>query len=230
MNAQLRNVFIALTLMIASAVTAWAIAPTHRIAIDNPINIEATIPKQFGEWHEESNTFAGVINPQQTELLNKLYSQTVSRTYINRQTGVRVMLSIAYGEDQRDGMQMHYPEVCYPAQGFQLLSSRIGELATARGVIPVRRIETVLDQRRYEPVTYWTMIGERAVLGGIRKKLAEMRYGLRGQIADGLLFRVSTINRNSQEAFATQEQFVGELIQALPPASLKRLTGLGVAA
>ena len=39
--------------------------------------------------------------------------------------GRQIMLSIAYGEDQRDGMKLHYPEVCYPAQGFQSRSFQI---------------------------------------------------------------------------------------------------------
>lgn len=229
MNASLRHALVALVLMLAAAGFAWAITPTHRIAQERPINIEAAIPKQFGDWHMDTTPRGGVVNPQQTELLNKLYSQMLSRVYINVRTGEHIMLSVAYGEDQRDGMQMHYPEVCYPAQGFQVLSNRVGQISTPAGAIPVRRLETVLNRERYEPVTYWTMIGETAVLGGMKKKFAEMEYGLRGQIVDGLLFRVSSIDRDSAQAFQGQEAFIGQLIGALAPADLKRLAGLPAA-
>ena len=220
-----RRAITAALIMALAAALAWFLTPTQRLADENPIQLESMIPTAFGDWVVDINAHAGVVNPQQTELINRLYSQTLSRTYINSKTGARVMLSIAYGEDQRDSMQVHYPEVCYPAQGFEVRSKRVGELVSASGSIPVRRLETALNNSRFEPVTYWTMLGDQAQLGGIKKKLAEMRYGLRGQIVDGLLFRVSSINRDSDAAFRSQEVFVGDLLASLPAASRHRLTG-----
>ncbi|MCP2821205.1 EpsI family protein, partial [Salmonella enterica subsp. enterica serovar Typhimurium] len=80
--------------------------------------------------------------------------------------------------------------------GFQVTSNRKGTLDTGLGLIPVRRLETHLSQNRFEPITYWTTIGSQALIGGATKKLAEMRYGLKGEIPDGLLFRISSIDRN----------------------------------
>ena len=34
------------------------------------------------------------------------------------------MLSIAYGKNQSDALQLHKPEICYPAQGFTLLAKQ----------------------------------------------------------------------------------------------------------
>jgi EpsI family protein len=135
-------------------------------------------------------------------------------------------LSIAYGEDQRDSNQLHYPEVCYPAQGFQVTSNRRGVLQTAQGDIPVKRLESQMAQQRFEPITYWTTVGEHAVTGGVRKKLAEMEYGLKGRIPDGLLFRVSSIDRDSDGAFKKQEKFIAELLASLDVASKRRIAGL----
>jgi EpsI family protein len=39
--------------------------------------------------------------------------------YVNA-SGYRIMLSLAYGSDQRGALQAHKPEVRYPAQGFTL--------------------------------------------------------------------------------------------------------------
>ena len=33
---------------------------------------------------------------------------------------------MAYGDDQRGGLQAHRPEVCYPAQGFKVTSQADG--------------------------------------------------------------------------------------------------------
>lgn len=226
MKKPLISALVAAVMMASAAAVATVMTPTKRIVDVLPkLNLEAAIPEQFGDWKLDTRAMGGVVNPQQTELLNQLYSQILTRTYYNAH-GYRVMLSIAYGEDQRDGNQLHYPEVCYPAQGFQVTSNRKGFIETSRGKIPVRRLESNLSQNRFEPITYWTTIGSQALTGGATKKIAEMRYGLKGEIPDGLLFRISSIDRDSDAAFAIQERFVNQLIPAIPNEVRPRIAGL----
>jgi len=225
MSLILRNILL-LVLMLAAAGVAVAMRPTFKIADQGPkVDLESMIPQTFGEWHEEKQATTQIIDPLQKEMLEKLYTQTLSRTYLDAK-GNKVMLSIAYGEDQRDAVQLHYPEVCYPAQGFQILSNRKSVLDIRGQQIPVRLLETLLGQQRHEPLTYWTMIGNQPVFGGIDKKLAEMHFGLQRQIPDGLLFRVSSIDQNTEQAFAIQKQFVENLAEALEPATQLRVMGL----
>jgi len=225
MNHWLRN-FILLALMLAASGLAMALRPTQKISEEGPaVNLETMIPLTFGDWREEPQSSAHIVDPQQKEVIDRIYKQTLSRTYVNTK-GDRVMLSIAYGEDQRDSVQLHYPEVCYPAQGFEVISNRKGEMQFKNGTVPVRRLETNLGQQRREPVTYWTMIGNQAVLGGIDKKLAEMSFGLKGEIPDGLLFRVSSIDQDSEQAFALQKQFVEDLLNSIEPVVRYRISGL----
>lgn len=222
---QTRRAVLATLLMGGGAVAAWQLTPTRRMStLHGELDLEAQIPQRFGGWQLDRMAGGGVVNPQQEELLKQIYSQILSRTYVNSQ-GQRVMLSIAYGNDQRDGMQLHYPEVCYPAQGFQLRSNKKVELQVAGVQVPARRLETVLGSQRYEPVTYWTVIGETAVRGGVDKKLVEMRYGFSGLIPDGLLFRVSTIGRDTQVEFKVQQEFAAELLSVLPSSLRARLAG-----
>lgn len=226
LERQNRRAALATLLMGVSAVAAWKLTPTQRMAtLHGELQLEAQIPKQFADWQLDTDVVGGVVNPQQEELLKQLYSQILSRTYVNR-NGQRIMLSIAYGNDQRDGLQLHYPEICYPAQGFQLISNRKVDLHLGGLTIPARRLETVLGGQRYEPVTYWTVIGETAVRGGTDKKFAEMRYGFRDLIPDGLLFRVSSIDRDTAAAFALQDQFASALLTALPDVVRGRIAGV----
>lgn len=212
--------------MVVSAVIAKILTPTIYLSKTRPVlMLNTVIPVQFGDWKEEKNMVATVINPETAAVLKKIYSQTLSRTYVNS-SGQRIMLSIAYGGDQSDTVQIHYPEICYPAQGFMLVSNRTGVLHTAQGAIPVKRLETNLSNQRFEPITYWTTVGDQVVTGGVNKKLAEMRYALDGQIPDGLLFRVSSIDKNSDRAYALHESFVGVLEQTLDIPNRKRLMGL----
>ncbi len=212
--------------MLLASIGATVLTPTRYLSAHlPPVVLDKMVPVAFGEWREEINTQATVINPETAATLRRIYSQTLSRTYVNR-NGERVMLSIAYGGDQGDANQVHYPEVCYPAQGFQLTSSSTGQLSGPLGTIPVKRLETNLAQQRYEPVTYWTTVGDRAVVGGVSKKLAELNYGLHGEIPDGLLFRVSSIDRDSMRAYQLHDEFVQSLAQQLAPETRKRLMGL----
>lgn len=226
MQHTFRNIVMAVLMLLAAGV-AMAIHPTHRIADDGPaVVLENMIPLQFGEWKDEPQQTGHIINPQVKEKLDRIYTATLSRTYVNG-AGDRIMLSIAYGADQSDAKQLHYPEVCYPAQGFQLVSNQAGELKTDFGAIPVRRLYTVLGMRA-EPLTYWTTVGNKAVLGSKQTKLEQLSYGFRGQIPDGLLFRVSSITGDAEEGYAKQQAFVRALIAALSQQDRAKLAGLSL--
>jgi EpsI family protein len=221
-----RTGFAIAILMFAASVGAIVAKPGAKLANEQPaLSLEGMVPKQFGDWREEPQRFVQVVNPQTQELLDKLYSQVLTRTYVNA-GGYRILLSIAYGSDQRGAMQMHKPEVCYPAQGFVLEKNDAGSLVTALGEIPVRRLLTTLGPRR-EPVTYWFTIGDTAIRGKLEKRLADLRYGLTGRIPDGMLFRISSIDPDPAQAFRIQDQFVDQLLAAVSVDDRKRLSGLG---
>ena len=225
MVAKRTSIFLA-ALMCATAVASVAVRPDATAAQKGEsISLEAIVPKDFGNWHELEQPSAQVVNPQTRELLDKIYSQILTRTYVNAD-GYRIMLSLAYGDDQRGGLQAHRPEVCYPAQGFQLRDTKEGTLPTPYGTIDVRRLSTQLGTR-HEPVTYWLTVGDQAIANNFDKRIAQIRLGLTGQIPDGLLFRVSSIDDNSARAFELQQRFAADLISAVPPLARKQLSGLG---
>ena len=188
------------------------------------ISLEAVVPKGFGDWTELTGQGVQVVNPQTKELLDKLYSQILTRSYVNKQ-GYRIMLSMAYGDDQRGGLQAHRPEVCYPAQGFKLGKVEDGVLATSYGNIDVRRLSTSLGARN-EPVTYWLTVGDQVIQNALDKRIAQIRLGLTGQIPDGLLFRISSIDADTPNAYAMQQKFVSDMMVSVPPAARKQLGGL----
>jgi EpsI family protein len=156
-------------------------------------------------------------------MIEALYDQTLSRTYVNAQ-GQRVMLSIAYGGDQSKQLQLHLPEVCYVAQGFDMLKNRADQLSTGYGTVPVKRL-VARQNMRNEPITYWVTIGDKAVMSGVDQKLSRLMYGLSGRIPDGMLVRVSTIGTDEAGAYALQDRFVNEMLGALDRNGRARLMG-----
>jgi EpsI family protein len=217
--------FILLGLMVVSAALGAALRPRISLADElPPIDLASMVPKAFGEWHEEVNRAAQVVNPQQRDMLDKIYSQTLSRTYVNSQ-GYRVMLSIAYGKNQSDALQLHKPEICYPAQGFTLLEKRSTALNIPGRPISATRLATKFGQR-HEPIIYWTVVGDHIVTNGIDKKLAELRYAISNRIPDGMLVRVSSIDPDTQSALKTQSRFAADLVQSLPKTFASRFAGI----
>ena len=213
-----------LALMLLSAVLGAALRPTISLADERPaIDIETMVPTAFDNWQEQFHSANQIVDPVQKEQIDKIYSQTLSRTYINHQ-GYRIMLSIAYGKNQSDSFQLHKPEVCYPAQGFALAKVKTGSLIIQGRTIPITRIVTRLGQRT-EPLTYWTTVGDHVVLGSIEKKLAEIGYSFSGRIPDGLLFRVSSIDPDESRAFEYHEAFAKAIILATVPGDRNRLVG-----
>lgn len=215
--------------MCAVSAAGYAARPSSTAAQKGSgITLDTAVPKEFGDWKELPETGAQVVNPQTKELLDKLYSQLLTRTYVNKD-GYRIMLSMAYGDDQRGGLQAHRPEVCYPAQGFKLGKVEDGALPTAFGNIEVRRISTSFGQRN-EPVTYWLTVGDQIIKSKLDKRIAEIRLGLTGQIPDGLLFRVSSIDNDNARGFAMQQKFAADMMSAVPPNTRKQLSGLATGA
>lgn len=213
-------------LMASASLVGVAARPTVKTGQAAPrFKLEAIVPAQFGDWTYTPDRSVQVVNPQTQALLDSLYSQILTRTYVNAR-GYRVMLSLAYGDDQRGGLQAHKPEVCYPAQGFKLLSNDAGLLDTGFGSIPVRRLNTTLGAR-HEPVTYWINVADTHVTNVFERRLLELKLGLTGQVPDGLLFRVSSIDETDSRAFDEHQAFVRELLKAVPDLDRKRLAGVG---
>lgn len=212
--------------MLAAAGLALALKPTHKIADAGPkLDLETFIPKEFGDWKVDETIVPLIADPEQKALIDKIYNQTLSRTYVNSRSE-RVMLSIAYGGDQSDSMAVHKPEICYPSQGFVLLKSPvISDFSTGEGVIPVKRL-VAAQGARIEPITYWTTVGDAVEVSGLQWKLHQLKYGLTGRIPDGLLFRVSSIQADEAQAYRMQDNFTREMLKALSPEGRKRIIGV----
>lgn len=213
-------------MMILASIIATLMTPTHRIAEDRKeIDFKEILPKSFGEWEVVEKSSGYIINPQTEQNLKDIYSQTLSRTYTNLKTGKAIMLSVAYGEEQSDNKKLHYPEFCYPAQGFQIKASRTNEVSTDYGPIKVKQLLAKMGTRT-EPITYWSTVGDKVVLAGRDTKLEQLKYGLKGTIPDGILFRVSSIDSKVDEAYSLHEEFINTLISSLSGESRHRLAGL----
>lgn len=188
--------------------------------------IDNIVPHQFGDWVEVIEGLGStVVNPEQQYAINNLYTQTVSRVYEQRTTGRRVMLSVAYGDNQSFSKQLHRPEACYSSQGFNIEKVYEEKLQLKERSIVVNRMLATIGSR-VEQVTYWIRIGDGLISGPpTALNIARLKMSLKGFITDGLLFRVSEINENQEDAHLLEDQFIHDFLSALSPSHQNIMIG-----
>jgi EpsI family protein len=210
--------------MAGTSALTGALTPKQKVAaVQERFDLDAMIPKRFGGWTVDNTVVPLTPDETQKELIATLYDQTLARTYVN-DAGQRVMLSIAYGGDQSKQLQLHLPEVCYVAQGFDMVEDHKAELATHYGSVPVKRL-VARQNARNEPITYWVTIGDKAVMSGLGQKYQRFLYGLTGKIPDGMLVRVSTVEADEHSAYRVQDRFVNQMLDAMTPHDRLKLLG-----
>lgn len=188
-------------------------------------DLEAIVPKAFGDWVASPYGASVVVNPQQEEALRDIYTSTIARVYRHKITGRQIMLSLAYGKDQTRDTQLHPPEACYRSQGFRVDRLAPIDISVGALTLPAMRMDTVMGTRR-EFVTYFVRVGDSLSRGSLDRNLVRMRFAAKGYIADGLLFRVSEVTRGAaDDSYRLQEEFLQELLASVSKPGMEGLVG-----
>ena len=215
------------TAMLVAAVLAHATTPKFKSMMAPP-SLDATVPAVFGDWRSVSEAYAQVSVSQGADsVYERPYDQTVMRTYANRQ-GEVVMLALAWGERQRQDIKVHRPEVCYPAQGYSVLSVQPGEpIAVHSRKQPVPTVSLLTGSGgNLEAVRYWIRIGQSYGGDGLKARWYILQEGIQGRVPDGVLVRVSQRIRSAEDAsraHVVMERFLADLTAAVPQTTLSML-------
>ena len=122
-------------------------------------------------------------------------------------------------------LQLHRPEICYPASGFRLSETEPAQLKIAAGkLLPIRHFSAESGARN-EQVLYWTRIGQEHPTSWLDQRMAVVRTNLKAEIPDGILVRVSTVAPNYTEAQASLEGFARALVAGSNPQLKALLVG-----
>jgi len=216
--------------ILGSAVLAAVLAP-HELMAQTSVapKLESVIPAKFGTWTQVPDT--GLVTPAEPEgyvpdeKATKVYSQEVARTYTDGRGNI-VMLLVAYAPVQNYRLKSHRPEICYTAGGFRISDKHSETVAYRDGVSGLNTVRLVAQrENRLEPITYWMTVGHEISNSVVDHQLNRLKYGLRGKIPDGALFRFSTVGLPPEASFKLQEQFIRDLFATITPQELKFFTG-----
>ena len=219
----MKSMLIGLALFVA-AITAVMLKPALLVAEQgSKVDLETLIPKQFEGWHLDESLMPLQASPDQEAALKEIYSQILTRSYVNS-SGQRIMLSVVYGDGIDRQLDVHRPEYCYAAQGFEVSQYTDQIIQTLVGSLSVRRLVASKGQR-IEPISYWIKIGDKALSSTFERKLEKIKQGLTGRVGSGMLVRVSSIDNDKGLAYKEQEVFINAMLKAMPDAQRKQLIG-----
>ncbi|MGL6042911.1 MAG: exosortase-associated protein EpsI, V-type [Sandaracinobacteroides sp.] len=215
--------------LIAGAAGALALTPRNRLNLMGDKKLEDVIPLRIGSWGVTPSNAMILPDAEEGSLSATLYDQTLSRLYTS-ETELPVMLVIAYGSTQSDQLQLHRPEVCYTAVGFEIGAVRQVAVPVAPGAaLPARELVATSNDR-VEPILYWTRIGDFLPASSQEQRIMKLRTEFQGFVADGVLVRTSTVGEPSPQAFAALSRFATAMLGASNPAALPALVGRPLAA
>lgn len=212
----------ALGLAFASvAGVAAARQPTKTIDYLGKAKLEQVIPEKIGKWSFVSSS--GLVVPPEDQLARALYSQLLTRTYMD-DAGNGIMLLVAQSPTQSGILQIHRPEFCYTAGGYRLSPSVPHEVDVPGRRFPALSISATRDGRT-EQIVYWTRIGNQLPTSWTQQRMAVAMDNLRGYIPDAVMVRVSTYGSDRAAALVDVDEFIRSLITSITPQTRQVLFG-----
>ncbi|MEP3224706.1 MAG: exosortase-associated protein EpsI, V-type [Parasphingorhabdus sp.] len=188
-------------------------------------DFEKLIPENIGLWRFE--TSSGVVLPPPDALSDRLYDNLVTRVYTAPEDPP-IMFLTAYSNTQDGVLQVHRPEICYPAGGYELTETQPMEIDNGLGGKIQANAFTATGRGRTEHVLYWTRIGSEFPVQWSQQRLAVIKANLRGIIPDGVLVRTSLIAPNFDEALPHLSKFAAQLNQGMNKQGRALLSGIKV--
>ncbi len=217
-----RNLLMGSALLVGAGV-AYARTPKITAAPVKTDTFDAMIPKTVGDWSFTSAS--GLVLPPQDTLSDRLYDDLVTRVY-EAPGQPRIMFLAAYNNAQDGVVQVHRPEICYPAGGYRLTETqRIGIASGLGGSLPVR-IFSANSVQRSEQVLYWTRVGSDFPQAWSDQRWSVVKSNLRGKVPDGMLVRVSTEMADMGAALPVLSAFVAALNIAMKPDARALFSGI----
>ena len=211
-QADRRKFLLGLLFCSAAGVAAWR-QPRIKIDFLGKEKLEELVPKTIGRW--EFVTASGLVIPPEDDFEKTLYSQVLTRVYSDNR-GSPIMLLLAQNGGQTGCLQIHRPEVCYTAGGYQISAVTPHPIQVGSSVVPANRMDASSGGPT-EHVIYWTRVGNQVPASWRQQKLAVAEQNLKGLIPDAILVRVSTVNDDAETALANIDEFVRAMLQSIPP-------------
>ncbi len=195
----------------AAGVAAWRL-PRRNVDRLGRQSLEDLVPRKVGNW--EFAAKSGLVVPPNDPLLKLLYSQQLTRVYVDGKNPP-LMLLMAQSGTQTGFLQVHRPDFCYRAGGYQISAVAPHPVNLGGKQIPASIMDATLNGN-VEHLVFWTRIGDRIPGSWVEQKLAVAEQNLQGIVPDAILVRVSMISDDAVGARALIDDFVRNMLEGIP--------------
>ena len=203
---------VAIGLMLLTGIASWWLL--LRPAVEHDAAVFDALPTELNGWRSVDLA----IDEAVSDMLAA--DHNVQRAYLHP-LGYQIFVYVGYYGTERGGTPEHTPDICYPAQGWQIVESMI-QRAGGQGGFDLR--EFVVEQageRRL--VHYWYRTGSQSGLTSVvGLRLRHVVDRMTENRGDGALVRLSTPLDSSNIASArtrlfSMDRVVEEALQGLWP-------------
>ena len=196
----------------SAAAISYLRRPRVRIDYLGTNKLETLIPKKIGAWSYLAAS--GLVVPPDDPFEKAIYAQVLTRVYSDGKNPP-IMLLIAQNGSQAGFLQIHRPEVCYTASGYQISPVASHKIPFGGKVLSTNRMDATAGGQT-EHVVYWTRVGNEVPANWRDQKLAVAEQNLRGIIPDAILVRISTVSDDANVSVALIDQFIMAMLQSIP--------------
>jgi EpsI family protein len=196
------------------AVTALGVYAAERYRAEHQRSPDwSAVPYSLNGWMGTDARFDAVygVDPAESSLL-RVYS---------RSSSIPVIAYVGFSGDLPSIMEVHTPELCYPAQGWLILSSgkAAASLTSGSEMVPAQQILVEKDGER-RLVRWWYMAGLRPFENRIRYIFTLLVFSSFTGRTDGAVVRLETpISSDGEMPAALRiEEFERDLVPKLAKA------------
>lgn len=206
-----RKFLLGLVLASAAGFAFWRLPRVKRDYLGSE-KLEDLVPKSIGNWRFV--TASGLVVPTDDPFEKSIYAQILTRVYSDGEHPP-IMLLVAQNGGQTGFLQIHRPETCYTAGGYQISPIMPHPIDVGGKVVQANHMDAT-SAGPTEHVVYWTRVGDKIPSNWRQQKLATAEQNLAGIIPDAILVRVSMISEDSTLAMSTIDNFVRALLASIP--------------
>ena len=195
----------------AAGLAAWR-KPNRHVDYLGAAKLEDIVPKTIGRW--KFVAASGLVVPPEDQLVRATYSQLLTRQYSDGENEP-VMLLVAQSGSETGILQIHRPETCYRASGYQISAVTPHPVAIGSSVVSANAMDAS-SEGATEHVLYWTRVGNKMPANWGEQRIAIAEQNLRGILPDAILVRISIVSDDAGRAWASLDAFTRTFIQSLP--------------
>lgn len=127
-----------------------------------------------------------------------------------------------------DAGNFHYPNICFTSSGFKIRELKKTKFNIGNHTLEAHTLYTEKGQENFL-VFYWISIDKKIVPEWVEQKVKQLYFSLFNKKRVGLMIRIDipVQKDNIEDGFSLAQQFIGKLIQEIPPEQAEYIFGKG---